>query len=104
MMQSKGFNVLKRQILEIIKERRICTSVQIGSVVGSRRTNTCDCLKRLYDNGLVSREELPRPKRVGRPTFQYAIEPRGLDRLSYWNAQGSDIKGSEEPRKRKVKE
>jgi len=95
-MERKGFNVLKRQVLEIMVDGVKRASPQIGALIaGSRRTNTCDVLKRLYDNGLLERERLPQTK-PGRPTFQYVIHARGLERLEYWK---------EKPRrKRKAKE
>jgi predicted transcriptional regulator len=97
-MERKGFNVLKREVLEIMKDENSHTSPQIRSMIpGSQRTNVCDVLKRLYDNGLVKRERLPQT-RPGRPTFEYVIHARGLGRLEYW-------KEKEKPRrKRKAKQ
>jgi DNA-binding PadR family transcriptional regulator len=97
-MERKGFNVLKHEVLDVMKDGKSHTSPQVRSMVlGSQRTNICDCLKRLYDNGLLEREKLPQTT-PGRPTFQYIIHARGLNRLAYW-------KEKEKPRrKRKAKE
>jgi DNA-binding PadR family transcriptional regulator len=93
-MERKGFNVLKREVLEIMKDGKSHTSPQVRPMIlGSQRTNICDCLKRLYDNGLLEREKLPQTT-PGRPTFQYIIHVRGLERLEYW-------KEKEKPRRKR---
>jgi predicted transcriptional regulator len=85
-MERRQFNVLKHEILEILKDGSSHTSSQISSKVNSQKTNTCDAMLRLLDQGLVTREPLLQ-NRVGRPRFEYKVSPRGLGRLEYLKAQ-----------------
>ena len=85
---------MKHEVLDVMKDGKSHTSPQVRSMVlGSQRTNICDCLKRLYDNGLLERGKLPQTT-PGRPTFQYIIHVRGLERLEYW-------KEKEKPRRKR---
>jgi len=88
-MEYRDFNQLKKNILELLKHGEVSTSSQVAVKMDASLTNVCDCLLRLYRLRLVDRHEIETGA-PGRPSYTYMINPRGLDRLAYWQKQGEN--------------
>lgn len=82
-MPENKYNKLKKQILELLLNANGLTSHDLQIKIDARITNVCDCLLRLHQQGLVTRNPII-SGHLGRPQFTYAINQRGKDRLSYW--------------------
>lgn len=84
----RGFNELKKETLELLKERECLTSLEVANELAISVDNSQMVLLRACRQGLVSRIPLPRIEKRGRAAYVYSITDRGRSRLEYYEEKG----------------
>ena len=84
-MESRIYNQLKREILELLTEWENVTSEDVAEDLDCDVHNAGMGLLRLFRQQLVIREIVSLGI-WGKPPFEYNITDRGLDRLDYYES------------------